>query len=83
MAERNNRPRVFQSGTVVGTGAAQNTPHGLGVVPRTVLAVIIQGDNGAGAAGIQQPAVTTGVHDATNAIFSLPLGSSYQVAAIV
>lgn len=69
---------VFLSAPVTGTGAAQNTAHGLGVVPDLVFAI----PDDLTPATIGSYAVTTGVHTSTNAIFTVTLSKVYRVVAI-
>lgn len=60
---------------VTGDGNPQNTAHGLGAVPTLVFAIPSNLSGGA-------YAVTAGVHDATNAIFTVTNGEKYHVVAI-
>ena len=69
---------VFISAPVTGTGAAQNTAHGLGVVPDLVIA--IPDDLTPATTGAY--AVTTGAHTSTNAIFTVTTGKIYRVVAM-
>lgn len=69
---------VFLSGNITGTGAPQNTAHGLGVVPDLVFAI----PQDLNIATIGQYTVTAGVHTSTNAIFTVTTSKVYQVVAI-
>jgi hypothetical protein len=69
---------VFLSAPITGTGAAQNTAHGLGVVPDLVFA--IPDDLNVGTIG--QYTVVTGVHTSTNAIFTVTTNKVYRVVAV-
>lgn len=69
---------VFLSAAVTGTGAAQNTAHGLGVVPDLVFAI----PDDLNVATIGQYTVTTGAHTSTNAIFTVTTSKVYRVIAI-
>jgi len=69
---------VFISSPVTGTGAAQNTAHGLGVVPDLVFAI----PDDLNVATVGQYTVTTGVHTSTNAIFTVTLNKTYRVIAL-
>jgi hypothetical protein len=69
---------VFLSGNITGTGAAQNTAHGLGVVPDLVFAI----PQDLNVATIGAYTVTPGVHTSTNAIFTVTTNKVYQVVAI-
>jgi hypothetical protein len=69
---------VFISAPVTGTGAAQNTAHGLGVVPDLVFAI----PDDLNVATVGQYTVVTGVHTSTNAIFTVTLSKTYRVVAI-
>jgi len=69
---------VFISGAVTGTGAAQNTAHGLGVVPDLVFAI----PDDLNVATIGAYTVVTGAHTSTNAIFTVTTSKVYRVVAI-
>jgi len=69
---------VFISGAVTGTGAAQNTAHGLGVVPDLVFAI----PDDLNVATIGAYTVVTGAHTSTNAIFTVTTNKVYRVVAI-
>ncbi len=69
---------VFLSGAITGTGAAQNTAHGLGVVPDLVFAI----PDDLNVATIGAYTVTTGVHTSTNAIFTVTTSKVYRVVAV-
>lgn len=69
---------VFISAPVTGTGAPQNTAHGLGVVPDLVFAI----PDDLNVATIGAYTVTTGVHTSTNAIFTVTTSKVYRVVAI-
>lgn len=69
---------VFISAPVTGIGAAQNTAHGLGVVPDLVFAI----PDDLNVATIGAYTVTTGVHTSTNAIFTVTTSKVYRVVAI-
>ncbi len=69
---------VFLSGAITGTGSAQNTAHGLGVVPDLVFAI----PDDLTPATTGSYAVTTGVHTATNAVFTVTSNKVYRVAAV-
>jgi hypothetical protein len=69
---------VFLSAPVTGTGSAQNTAHGLGVVPDLVFAI----PDDLTPATTGSYAVTTGVHTATNAIFTVTTSKVYRVVAV-
>lgn len=69
---------VFISAAVTGTGAAQNTAHGLGVVPDLVFAI----PDDLNVATIGAYTVVTGSHTSTNAIFTVTLNKVYRVVAI-
>jgi hypothetical protein len=69
---------VFISAPVTGTGAAQNTAHGLGVVPDLVFAI----PDDLNVATIGAYTVTTGAHTSTNAIFTVTTNKVYRVVAI-
>lgn len=69
---------VFLSGAITGTGSAQNTAHGLGVVPDLVFAI----PDDLTPATTGSYAVTTGVHTSTNAIFTVTTSKVYRVVAV-
>jgi len=69
---------VFLSGPITGNGLAQNTAHGLGVVPDLVFAI----PQDLNVATVGAYTVTAGVHTTTNAIFTVTTNKVYQVAAI-
>jgi hypothetical protein len=69
---------VFISAPVTGTGAAQNTAHGLGVVPDLVFAI----PDDLSPATTGSYVVTTGSHTSTNAIFTVTSNKVYRVVAI-
>lgn len=69
---------VFISAPVTGTGAAQNTAHGLGVVPDLVIAI----PDDLNVATIGAYAVTPGAHTNTNAVFTVTLNKVYRVVAL-
>lgn len=73
---------VYQSGVITATGSAQNTAHGLGVVPSLCVAIPVRGHNGAGSAGVNAPEITAGTHTSTNAVFTAEAGSQYIVIAL-
>lgn len=72
---------MFLSTVQTGTGSAQNVAHGLGATPTIAFAVIVGGHNGIGGAGNQCPTVTSGTHDATNAVFTTEAGATFRVVA--
>jgi len=69
---------VFLSAPITGTGAAQNTAHGLGVVPDLVFAI----PDNLNVVTTGQYTVTTGVHTSTNAIFTVTTNKVYRVVAV-
>jgi hypothetical protein len=69
--------RVFVSAEVTANGSAQNTAHGLGVIPFAVLA--IPTDTTPTTAG--EFTVAAGSHDATNCVFTVTTGKKYKVIA--
>lgn len=69
---------VFLSGPITGTGAAQNTAHGLGVVPDLVFAI----PDDLNVATIGAYTVTTGAHTSTNAVFTVTTSKVYRVVAV-
>lgn len=69
---------LFQSTEITGTGSAQSTAHGLGVVPRVVLA--IPTDTSVSTAGVF--VVTYGTHTITNAVITVTSGKKYMILAI-
>ena len=69
--------RVFVSAEVTANGSAQNTAHGLGVIPFAVLA--IPTDTAPSTAG--EFTVAAGSHDATNCVFTVTNGKKYKVIA--
>lgn len=72
---------VFISAELTGTGASQNVAHGLGVAPTLVMLVPTAGHNGAGAAGIQMPVLTEGVHTTTNVLATVSTAAKFKVMA--
>lgn len=77
----NSADQVFLSTEVTATGSAQNTAHGLGVVPSLCIAIPTAGHNGSGSIGTQMPQFTYGTHTSTNAIFTAEAGAQYRVVA--
>lgn len=69
---------VFQSAELTGTGSAQNSAHGLGVVPRIV--AVIPTDTSVSTAGVF--VVTYGTHTTTNAVVTVTSGKKFMVIAI-
>ena len=69
---------VFLSAPVTGTGAAQNTAHGLGVVPDLVFAI----PDDLNVATVGAYTVVPGSHTSTNAIFTVTLNKVYRVVAV-
>jgi hypothetical protein len=82
---RNIKPRtirarnalVFKSAEVTGNGSAQNTAHGLGVVPSLVL--VIPTDTAPATTGAYT--AVEGTHDATNCVVTVTSGKKYRVFA--
>ncbi len=70
------RPRRFVSGIVNGTGAAQNTAHGLGQVPSVVKCWLTSVGAGGGD-------IAPGAHTSTNIIATVTSGAKYQCVAEV
>ncbi|MHA1740276.1 MAG: hypothetical protein ACTSWD_16925 [Candidatus Heimdallarchaeota archaeon] len=67
---------IFVSAEQVGTGSAQNIPHGLGVAPsKTLISVINFG------ASVAVDAVE-GTHTTTNCVVTCTSGVKYKVLAI-
>jgi hypothetical protein len=66
----------FTSTEQTGTGSAQNVAHGLGSTPSMVWWAV----SDSGATGIYT--LVPGVHDATNAKFTVTAGVKYYVFAI-
>lgn len=64
----------FVSSIIVGTGAPQSTPHGLGSTPTSVYAALTD-------ALVGGSAVVPGAHNSTDVIFTATAGASYQVTA--
>lgn len=69
---------VFQSAELTGTGSAQNSAHGLGVVPRIV--AVIPTDTSVAVVGVF--VVTYGTHTTTNAVVTVTSGKKFMVIAI-
>lgn len=69
---------IFQSTEITGTGSAQSTAHGLGVIPRVVLA--IPTDTSPSTAGVF--VVTYGTHTITNAVITVTTSKKYMILAI-
>ncbi len=66
----------FTSTEVIGTGAPQNTAHGLGTTPSMVWWSVSEDPAGTGFD------VAPGAHDATNCIFTVTSGVKYYVFAL-
>ncbi len=65
---------AFYSAVITGTGAEQNTAHGLGVVPSIVIVTPTLT-----AAGVT---LTQGTHTTTNCVVTCTAGDKYQILAI-
>lgn len=72
---------VFNSTEQTATGSAQNVAHGLGVTPRSAIAWVTAGHDGAGGAGDKVPTITVGTHGATNCVFTVTAGAKFRVWA--
>jgi hypothetical protein len=77
-ADQGSLGQKYASAVTVGTGAAVNIAHGLGVVPHLVIVALV-----AGPASYSQPTVTEGVHDATNLKVTVTTGWSYRIYAFI
>ena len=64
---------LFASVLLTGTGAPQNIPHLLGVVPSKVVVAV---HSAAGAVSVVE-----GTHDATNVIVTVTAGDTFKVLA--
>lgn len=75
------RSRRFFSGILTGTGVSQNTAHGLGSTPTSVLCWI----RGlpAGTTFATAVEIADGTHTATNVVATVPTGVKYQCLAEV
>lgn len=67
---------MFVSAVITGTGAPQNTAHGLGVVPAAVFIALV-----ASPAAFAQATVAEGAHDATNVIATVATNWVYRIIA--
>ncbi len=65
---------MFVSPVIIGTGAAQNTAHGLGVVPSTVMVIPVQSAGGV--------TLTQGTHTTTNIVVTCTNADKYMIVAI-
>jgi hypothetical protein len=70
-------PTVFVSAELTGTGANQDTAHGLGGTPTKILVSVTDDQSGAGFV------ITEGAHDATNTKTTVTSGTKYKILAIL
>lgn len=70
------RSRRFISGILTGTGASQNTAHGLGSTPTSVMCWLVSVAAGGAA-------IAAGAHTATNIVETVTTGAQYQCVAEV
>lgn len=73
---------VFYSTKITGNNAAQNTAHGLGVVPRICAPIVVKLPALAGILTLAATLFTPGSHDATNCVFTALSGVDYYVMAV-
>jgi hypothetical protein len=68
--------QLVHSSEQVGTGAAQNIAHGLGVTPTKVVITPTESQSGGG-----RFTATEGTHDVTNVKLTVTSGERYKVRA--